>query len=186
MDRIFLIYRYYPEADKKSQTHLHAWTESKAALKAFMSQRNEEKYRVKVLEDPIDIDAFGQSIIHPEDTMINTIMLQSHGTNEEIPFMITREEQQDAEQKILNMFKKAADLDITKVDRDDLESLIWMITNFLPIYDEAVNNIGYRPEILDSMFDDGLLREIPQAGMLPSTTVYYSLESIIKVMIDYL
>ena len=108
-DYKFLVYRSFskkerPELNNRERNVFYGWTEHKSILKAFLSQRNKNKYKVYKVSDE-DIEKFYSEDVSYNETKIDFIKTKSSKTHEEYVLFITGVELQESEIKIQQIFR---------------------------------------------------------------------------------
>lgn len=216
MEKKYVVYRVYSKKERSEENIRHSfygWSESKSVIKAFLQQRNPEKYKVyKFNKEEIPV-----SVVDDLDdpfNMIDFIKLKSAATHEEFYLFMTIIEMKSCEKRIQEMFINKCSLSNINKDGNYLE----MFLNLDEYYADALFYIGFRPEEVDILFpssdyhDDysGYLKieediddaydnlynyppefikqnkSIPGLSMMDDVAnkIYYSIESFIKVLID--
>jgi len=147
----YMIYRVYSKSERPdyaSRSIFYGWTRSKDVKKAFLSQRNKDKYRcVKAYDEDIS-EEYSEDVLD-RDTMIDYINLRfASNPQNQIPFFTTVVELKAAEKNIQKYFKDLCSLDSVR----NTDNIITMLTHLDPYYSDALEYIGFRPEILEAMF----------------------------------
>lgn len=158
---VFLVYRVYgPDEDrpvhvKDGQYHLYGWTTSKKVLKAFLQQRNKNKYIVKETDLEEIAEAYSSNDLK-EEKMIDIAEFTSSQSGERIKFFSTQDELDYASNKIRSMFDDISSvtwiLENTSTKRD-IEFFVHLINSLKPKYADALHYIGYRPKEIEDLFD---------------------------------
>lgn len=172
-DYKFLVYRSFskkerPELNHKERNVFYGWTEHKSILKAFLSQRNKNKYKVYKVSDE-DIEKFYSEDVTYNETKIDCIKTKSSKTHEEYVLFITGVELQESEIKIQQIFR---DLSSIK-DLPGNYNYLDMILHLDSYYFDALYYIGYRPPEIDAIYDSA----DPRADF----STYYDVEESIEM-----
>lgn len=207
----YMIYRRYskkerPDTPKNGRSIFYGWTQSKSVAKAFISQRDKNKYNIYKINSEEIGDLYSENY---SDTAkeIDYIKLTSAATGDEIMFLTTAEEENSAEKKIQSYFKDLCRL----VDKDNGNTtLLNMYLNLKDKYQDMLEYVGFNPPEVNYLFDasdpdddiDDIIDSayegyseypceeykhqsyLPGATMLPevSQKILYSVESFIKVL----
>jgi len=161
--KFYLIFRYLenkernhtvPHSWRSEPLIFYGWTRSKDVALAFLQQRDPKKYRMRKLCDD-EIEEFMDSAMYEQTTMIDTIALESNKFKRKIVLFMTQEEQKKAEQDIRNDFAQYSMFDEWEIDKrmPEIKHLVESILNLKPKYASALQYIGYKPDVIETMFD---------------------------------
>ena len=151
-DRIFVVHRVYNKDDRRydySKSSIYGWTDNKNIIKAFLSQRNRNKYYVdKMYGSAKEILEGFYNDLDP-DNMINYIKLKSvNNKDKDFYLFMTANEMQEAEINIQKYFRDLCSISNIEGKGDYLG----MIENIDPYYADALDFIGYRPPEISAMY----------------------------------
>jgi len=209
-ERVYVVLKRQPRfrGEAKESPAIYAWTSSKATLKAYLQQRDVKKYTFLEMDYENFKDEIGWSGYSLEELMIDSVLLPSKRSSKDVLLFTNREEWYRIQEAVRNLFTKAAALE-AYYPADRLTRVIDLITNLKTRYADALYFLGYRPKELDAVYDSvgydyyddyiastlvgdtdiplrNIARESREACYLddPFKIVIYSLESVIKVMLD--
>ena len=157
-DYRYLVYRAYSEKERPgipeySRNVLYGWSSSKAAIKAFIEQRNPKKYKIrKATYD--EIIANMKSDLDPE-MMIDFVNLESASSGEVIKLFMTHKELREVEKEVQRYVNDHASLS----DYGDPMTLLELYANLEDRYIGALQFIGFKPPEMDILFDSVEYRE---------------------------
>lgn len=203
-----MIYREYTKEerlDPLDRSVFYGWSASKEMVKAFLEQRNPKKYKVRKFYKDEITKFFHEDLT--QDTMLNFASLKSARDNKNYILVMTQNELQNAEKKVVRFFAKICDMEDAG---EDLLDVLRLFVNLIPEYAKALDFIGFRPSALDDLFPSADPRDDPSstqyleegideeyqypadfAGIQPvspwitgdvSKQIIYSLESFVKVL----
>lgn len=156
MARYYLVYRVFDRKErpwKVDGSIMYGWTNNKKVLKAFLQQRDKNKYRVFGF-DKEELGEMYSSSIPPIESMIDmTHNLKSAATGEVIPFFSTSNEFTEAQKRIHRIFQELCSLSNIESKKRDTKYFVDMYTNLDEKYTEALHYIGYRPKEIDILYD---------------------------------
>lgn len=215
-ETIYVVFRVYGPKERQSRdlvslnpfgrdngAHFYGWTPSKATVKAFLEQRSKHKYVVQEVDRDELFSTHGDR--PSDDLLIDMIQLRSNKLGTDVVFFTTPEEKEGIEKRIQKLFRELSSLDsIWQEDltKSPVSDFVNAIVNLLPGYANALHYIGYRPDVIDMVYDsvqdhdaDDDLFELPTSPSNqrnewtvddPCKVIIYSLESVIKVIRDEL
>ena len=159
-DKKYVVFRVYSEKERpgirdNDRIVYYGWTSSKIIVKAFMKQRDNDKYVVKKLNDA----KIEMMQIYPEiDTVIDFIRLPSKVYNTDVDIFMTKKEMKDAEKKISKFVHTSFSLEHIGTDKEHWR-LLELFCNFEDKYQEALEYFGIWPDELNAVFDNIEYRE---------------------------
>lgn len=209
-ENIYLIYRTYSKKMKKinnNKNYLFGWSKDKNAVKAFLMQRDENKYNVIKTNDDEIAKIYGENDLD-EDLELDYVNLTFSSNGEIFPLYTTKNELGEIEISVQRYFKDLCRLD--KYEISTVENIIKMLSNLKDIYEASLEMIGFRPPEMDALYPgyddeydvmDNISDEIftayssycvsrkhtiPGLDMLSdlSKKILYSVESFIKVNVE--
>lgn len=148
--KIYVVIRVYSN-DERSPDERYAfygWTFSKTILKAFMKQRDADKYAYREFQEDDDtlLRAFPEINDGPRsDKMIDYVKLQMSSTKEEMYLFITLSELKEAELRIQKRFH-----DMASIEDMDILNLFLHLDRY---YLDALEFLGFRPKEVDYIYD---------------------------------
>lgn len=171
----YMIYRVYSKSERPdmgSRSVFFGWTRSKDVRDAFLSQRDKKKYKCVKMYDE-DIAEIYSEDVADESTMIDFVSLKfASNPQEHIPFFTTSTELKNAEINIQKYFNDLCSLD----NIANIDNIITMFVHLDNYYADALEYIGFRPPILESMFT--------RAGYMEGELEIDRLESSIETAYD--
>jgi len=154
-DTKYLVFRTYMENERpdisspEERIVLYGWTSNKNILKAFFSQRNKDKYRVKKVSTE-DLAYYYSDTDLSMDIMIDFLTLKIASTGEEIEFFITKHEMMETEKKIQAYFRNLSSI----VDRGKCGiKHLNMFNNLDEYYADALLYLGFEPPEIEALYD---------------------------------
>lgn len=196
----YLVYRRYSDEELKERrrsgeilrdrNRFFGWTDNKHTIKLFSLQRSSKKYFIRqvTLEELSNIGTERTM----ENFQLELISLQSNRLKRSVALMTTADERDTFERKIRRMFTEACSLGpwITEGDVVNFTRMVNCIANLIPKYAGALAYLGYVNTDLNSVFDsvdDEEWIDLYRPGGNSLNTgklIIYSLESVIKVILD--
>lgn len=164
-DITYFIFRSYSEKERPNEENryvYYGWSKHKIVVKAFLTQRNEKKYRV--------IKLTAKEIEEKEDTILTSIIegfdlydpnfkldyckLKSAANKDiEVSLFSTADEMHNAEILIQRKMNKLGSLESINVPVGREKEMLEMIMNLDDYYGSALFYIGFRPIEMDILFD---------------------------------
>lgn len=150
--KYYLIYRVYGPKERtgeETNSWIYGWSSNKNVVKAFLKQRNKNKYLVFKMDEEEIAEKFSDNEL-PSNKMIDCIKLKSAGTQEEFLLFMTLDEMQECETKIQTMMAELCYVD--RIDNDRIKYYTNIILNIDDYYMDALHYIGYRPLEIECVF----------------------------------
>ena len=151
--KYYLVYRQYSSKEQRFHSDpfvFYGWTQSKDVIKAFKSQRSEDKYMITKTDSTELGELLGSNASPPEETMIDYVPLKMASTKEVVNFFTTHNEMQNIEKWIQRLFRESSKL----VDRDNGKTrLLELYLNLDEWYKGALEFLGFIPPELEAIFD---------------------------------
>jgi hypothetical protein len=181
-------------------SRLYGWTHNKSILKAFLRQRDQNKYSTeKHSEDEIS-EMFSENRLFSEN-MIDYINVRSAASGEEFMLFTTLQELNECEHRIRRYFEDLSSFTYLKTKGEKIPYYVNMVLSLREDYLDALSAIGYNPKEINILYDDaeseydyrmdnafdmdsGHIVWNPLDDIKHSTRFIYSLESFIKVLKD--
>jgi hypothetical protein len=187
---------------------LYGWSHSKSVVNAFLKQRNPKKYVIDKMVITADksgayskrglVDTRYLDLSDP--IMLNILPLKSCNTGETVKLFTTSDEQIRIVSDIDSMFDQLRSFD--RVEDTSIAHLVNIYKSIKPKYINALEWIGYNPTEISYLYDtvddiyneinfgqdyiDESDDEIDKGGLNLIKAMFYSLESVIKVLKDEL
>ena len=157
--KIYIVYRIYSKAEKQEHgmsSIIYGWSLSKSIIKAFLSQRDDKKYKVIKIYGDLDEIQIDDCYLD-NSNMIDFIKLKSSKSGEEVYLFMTANEMQEAEIKIQRYFRDLCTVSDIR-GKADYVQMFMAIDNY---YASALDFIGYRPPEISAMFPSADYRDDP-------------------------
>ena len=184
----YIVLRCYSSLERPEDTAderiiLYGWSCSKAVIKAFISQRSKEKYRItKILKSVLE-ERF-PNIDLCKDNKIDMVELYSSNNGNKYKILMTQKELDEVKGKIVSMFKDYSNLvSIHNGDTNILE----LFLNLKKPYTRALEYLGFDTSTAytydsDDSYDRYEEYDINRYSSSVFDKIIYSIESFIMVM----
>ena len=213
---IYLIIRIYLDSERQSPSlygtdRFYAWTYNKKLVKAFLDQRNKNKYRVLKIPFNEVPPKYQDELFDNNRLDVAPLRSIKNKDNSIVYFISTMDEIIESKIKIHRIFHDLCLLSKMKFNnKRSLDYYLEMIASLKSKYFHALDYIGYRPRELMDKYDrihedtiDGIADEISiyydrhiethhQKSLKPipmklyfddvSKEIFYSLEAFVKVL----
>jgi len=160
-EKLYIIYRVYNKKDRPDNDVgpiLYGWSNNKNVVKAFMNQRDKNKYYVEKMSDA-NINEIMEGSYNDLDVnnMIDYIKLRSSKTHEEICFFMTSNEMQEVEKRIQRYFRDLCSISNIIGNGKYLEMYMYLDRYYI----DALELIGYRPPEISVICQSADYRDDP-------------------------
>lgn len=151
-EKIYVIHRIYNKDEirynNSSKSRIYGWSNNKNIIKAFISQRNKNKYYVEKMYGSSEeiLDGYYNDL--DNENMINYIKLKSVNSDQEFYLFMTAVEMQEAEINIQKYFRDLCCIS----DIEGRGNYLEMFMNIDRYYSDALDFIGYRPPEISAMY----------------------------------